>query len=206
MPINKCVIQHSHICLDKPDQAIILLPGRGCSAEMMIGLFSQILEIPKLIVFSIEPEKEWYPMPNGALDQNDALSGLTENLPIIKNYIDELLAESEINVESTSLIGFSAGAVIALSLATNYQTPYKIIISHSGAILDPENIKPCEISTKIVLIHRQDDSCFEWHERYLPMRDSLIKLGYAVSPVERQLGNHLIYKDDVDYIKEIICQ
>jgi len=206
MLISKCVVRHSRISIDKPTQAIILLPGRGCSAEMMLSLFSPIMEAPKLIVFSIQPEKEWYPIPNGALDQSQAILGLSENLPIIRNYILELLAEAQIGVESTTLIGFSAGAVVALTMATTYQIPFKRIFSHSGAILEPENTKSCEIPTNIVLVHRQDDSCFDWNERYLPMRDILVKLGYNVLTNEGYFGNHIIYKNDVEYIRDIICQ
>lgn len=206
MIIDKCVIRHSRNSIEKPNLAIVLLPGRGCSAEGMMEIFLSLVDLPKLIIFSLEPSKEWYPIPNGIEDQNEAVSGLSENLSEIKNYIDELLIKFGIEIESTILIGFSAGSVVALTLATYYQQPYKIVFSHSGAILETENVKDCEIKTKFFLIHHEDDYCFDWHERYMPMRESLRNHGYDVTTVERSFGNHVIYRNDVEYIKQVISE
>ena len=136
--ISNCICRHSRISLEKPTHAIILLPGRNNSAEMMMDVFSSIFEISRLVVYSIQPENEWYPIPNGIDDQVDAVNGLDENISSIRDYIFDLLRKDEIKTENTVLIGFSAGAVVALELLTKYQDNFSLVVCHSGAILLPE--------------------------------------------------------------------
>ena len=198
--ISNCICRHSRISLEKPTHAIILLPGRNNSAEMMMDVFSSIFEISRLVVYSIQPENEWYPIPNGIDDQVDAVNGLDENISSIRDYIFGLLKKDEIKTENTILIGFSAGAVVALELLTKYQDNFSLVVCHSGAILLPDEIKKAETTTEIMLFHRKDDYCFDWNERYLPMKMNLEEKGYNINCHESSWGNHLIYKTDIETI------
>jgi predicted esterase len=74
---------------------------------------------------------------------------------------------------------------------------FPAIISHAGAILEPSSVPPCKKDTPFLLIHNQNDDVFDWHERYLPMKYSLVNNGYHVKCVEKECGNHKIYDDDV---------
>ena len=68
---------------------------------MMMDVFSSIFEISRLVVYSIQPENEWYPIPNGIDDQVDAVNGLDENISSIRDYIFGLLKKDEIKTENT---------------------------------------------------------------------------------------------------------
>jgi predicted esterase len=204
--IENCIIRHSRNGIDKPTHAIFLLHGRGGSAENMIGVFNPLVELNKLIIFSIQAENEWYPIPNGANDQDEAVVGLSENLPKIREYIQDAIKENDIPIQNTILIGFSAGAVVAIELAIYFQESYGLVVAHSGAILCPENVKKSTISTSFIVLHNHDDACFSWGERYLPMHNTLIENGYDVIFVERSFGNHMIFKNDIEYISLIVSQ
>jgi predicted esterase len=56
----------------------------------------------------------------------------------------------------------------------------------------------------IILNHGQDDYCFEWEERYLPMKRALSKKGYDLWLVERPEGNHTILNSDVACLQEFL--
>ena len=199
--IADCIIRHSRIGIHKPTHAVFLLHGRGGNSDEMMQAFLPLVEINKLVIFSIGPEKEWYPIPNGSNDQEEAVLGLCNNLEKIRSYIAEKISEYEIPEQNVILIGFSAGAVVALSIVTYLQAPYGMAISHSGAILDLERIKNCSVPTKIKLIHRWDDLCFSWDERYVPMKTTLENKNYNLEFQESGFGNHMVYKNDIIEIK-----
>ena len=204
--IENCLVKYSRDCIKKPTHAVFLLHGRGCNAENMLSAFDTLCDIKNLIVFSIEPEKEWYPIPNGSSDQESAIHGLDENLPKIREFILKTLEECKLTIDKTILIGFSAGAVVSLQLAIKFQDPYKLIICHSGAILNPECVSKSQIDTSFVLIHHQDDFCFSWDERYIPMRKSLCDNDYKVMTIESVSGNHTIYNNELKNIKNLISE
>ena len=203
---SKILKRHSRISFDDPTHAIILLPGRDIPAEAMMQNFISLVDMPRMVFYCLEPKIEWYPIPNGVDNQSKSVKGLSENLPIIRNCIMELLVEENIPVSNTILIGFSAGGVIALGLACNFSDEYKLVISHSGAILEPGCLKECEVNTKFLLYHRKDDFCFDWDERYVPMKNALVNQGYNVFFKEDLYGNHTIYKNDVEEIQNFIFQ
>ena len=201
--IESCIRCPSKNCV-KATHAVILLPGRGHSAEMMLNIFDDLLQLENLVIYSLHPEKEWYPLPNGINDQIEAVEGLKSNTNSIRDYVFELLKQENISIENTIMIGFSAGAVVALEILTSFQDKFSMIIGHSGAILVPDEIKMSENSTKIVLFHRQDDYCFDWNERYIPMKNALIEKNYNLELHEMLCGSHLIYREDLNVIKELV--
>lgn len=201
-----CIISHSKLTKDKPTHAVILLAGRGFSSKYMFDIFNSLHDICNVIIFSIEPENEWYPIPNGFSDQENAVVGLKQNIPILREYVKNLLDENKIEINNTILVGFSAGAVVALELATRFQDNYNLVVCHSGAILCPDKLTKCTISTNILLFHNEDDVCFSWNERYLPMRDALIANKYNVITEEKSLGGHLMCKNEIDLVVKIIHQ
>ena len=123
-----------------------------------------------------------------------------------KEFILKTLEECKLTIDKTILIGFSAGAVVSLQLAIKFQDPYKLIICHSGAILNPECVSKSQIDTSFVLIHHQDDFCFSWDERYIPMRKSLRDNDYKVMTIESVSGNHTIYNNELKNIKNLISE
>ncbi len=93
------------------------------------------------------------------------------------------------------------GAVTAVHWATHTKDPVASVICHSGAILEPSNVPAAKHDCPIILNHGMDDTCFNWEERYLPMKKALVKNKYNAWFVERKSGNHHVYRSDITCLK-----
>ena len=176
--------------------SLIFLPGRGGKARHFISEYLTEEYCSNCNVFGIQPDEEWYPIPNGASDQEQAVHGLRATCNKLYSFLKEIKKDIQFEFERTIVIGFSAGGVLALELATFHNINFLSLICHNCAILQPEKLPACSIESSILLFHSQDDDCFEWDERYLPMRSALKKQGYKLTTVEKPLGGHRISKND----------
>jgi predicted esterase len=140
---------------------------------------------------------EWYPMPNGIGDQRRAVLGLKEAVETIDCILSEINRHFSVPAERTALVGFSAGAVMAIQAAAHLPHKFPVVVAHAGAILEPEMLPVCRNKTPIYLFHNQDDSTFDWVERFLPMKNALITQGYNIRTVEGPAGRHMISEDDL---------
>jgi predicted esterase len=96
--------------------------------------------------------------------------------------------------------------VMAVDLATRASKRYGGAVCLSGAILEPKLVPPAKSeTTPIMLIHKVDDDCFSWEERYLPMKNILQQQGYATTCIERPYGGHHISLSDLVTTSEWIA-
>jgi len=111
---------------------MILVHGRGASAEDMLGLAR---ELPFDDVSYLAPQAAghtWYPHSFLApLDANEP--GLGSALRVVSRLIDSL------NVESPriALLGFSQGACLALEYAARHARRYAGVFGLSGGLIGP---------------------------------------------------------------------
>lgn len=188
---------------------VVLLPGRGLDAELMGNLF-KAMELPNTIGVAIEPHRyAWYPAPNGIDDQEEAVAGVPVARSAIEKQIEIIHKGYEIPYDKIALVGFSAGAVMALQVAAHSQQPFAAVISLAGAILDSKSFpKANGLKTPILLQHNFDDSCFDWYERYLPMYHCLTKNNYQVDVMENWKGEHQLTRAQAimcgEYLNEIL--
>lgn len=180
----------------------ILFTGRGGSAESFIEKYEYYLKETRLI--AIQPISQWYPMPNGMDDQEDAIKGLNKNIGEIKNHVDEIIKEFDISLNELVFIGYSAGSVVALQLITNYDMNIAFAFLHSGALFEPESLKECSVKTPFMLIHSSDDNCFSWEERYLPMKNAMIAKNYNLFFLEKKEDGHAITDNDLYFVSSYI--
>ena len=186
LPIGECV------------GTVILLPGRGQHTQDMLRSYDQYSNLDCMRLIGIGPIDEWYPAPNGANDQLDAIWGLKISVPELDFFIEKIEKEIGINRDKIALSGFSAGAVMAIQLAALTKSKFAAVISHNGAILDPRSLPQSSNDTPIFLIHNKNDDCFSWDERYIPMKDSLLKNGYKLEFIESEEGDHYMHQEDVE--------
>jgi predicted esterase len=181
---------------------VIFFPGRGGKAQTLIDHYDMFAGLQHSLFLGIGPEDEWYPMPNGANDQSKAVQGLEGSILRLKHFIDILKLTYNFVPEQTALVGFSAGAVMALQLALNFDENYAAVVCHSGAILQPQNVRTKTKDTTFFLLHSQDDDCFYWNERYVPMKNALSDNGYNTLKVERRSGGHHVFSDDISFVSK----
>lgn len=185
----------------KPKAGILFLPGRGGHGYQMIQRYQDTFVWPDVALMAITPmpiEFGWYPMPNGPADQKQSVLGLTHAVNALEGILTQIEDIHGLPREKIVLAGFSAGAVVAMAHHTSNNSPCAGVVSHGGAILEPKKIKRAGHKRPIVLNHAEDDSCFEWFERYLPMKEGLINKGYKVWLAERKSGNHILLWQDIE--------
>ena len=192
---------------EKATAGILFLPGRGGSGLHMLGFYKRVFELKDVALMCLTPtpiEFGWYPMPNGAHDQSYACEGLKNASKALDDVLANIETKFDLPREKIVVIGFSAGAVVGTHHFTHFERPCAAMVSHSGAILEPDDLPQAGHSHPIILNHSQDDTCFEWHERYLPMKQALIRNGYKVKLAERARGDHVMSYQDVERLKPIL--
>lgn len=179
------------------DRLVVLITGRYQPASNFLGLYSESSLDCNYV--AIQPsDGEWYPLPNGVKDQKSAVRGIKENLPILHKAIKDIIADLGVSKNKTSLVGFSAGGVMALELNAHNTQPFHSIVIHAGAILRTHNFPTSKNNTPILLIHKRDDDCFEWEERFIPMCECLKNKGYKFSIATGYEGKHSICPEDIE--------
>lgn len=186
------------------ENMIVLLVGRGQTALNILEQYDYE-DFHQSVVVAIEPLKEWYPCPNGLDDQVEAIEGLKYAVPQLNKLIINLQNQFNLPRNKVALVGFSAGAVMSLQLVSNSTEEFAGVVSHAGAILDPENLPQAKNKTPILLIHAQDDDCFSWDERYLPMKKALENQGYNLTVKESEFGGHYMSSSEaMDFLNQVI--
>lgn len=184
----------------EPSSCVLALPGRGQSGFNMASTYSTIIDNPKMLIIGVTPiDFEWYPAPKGPFDQNDALSGLDKAIKTIDEIVNCIIKKYNISADKISIVGYSAGGVMALlSAAYLPQHNFAFIACHAGAILSPSELPYCvNKETKILICHSQDDFTFNWEERYVPTKNALREKGYNARFLERRKGGHSIFYEDL---------
>jgi predicted esterase len=178
---------------------VLFLPGRD-NIGLVMGKMYYAAGLRQPLLISITPKNlAWYPLPNGANDQQLALAGQEIARLTIDDVVQKIESKYEIPHSRIVLCGYSAGGVMAIQVASHSIEPFAGVVVHAGAILDPSNLPPCQCpKTPFLLTHCQDDAIFEWRERYVPMRKALDAQGYWVYVLERSLGGHMVCDQDVN--------
>jgi len=181
---------------------VLLLPGRGGTGPQIASYYDDIsinCSINTIVVSITPPAGGLYPPPGGPKNQENALKGIPKTIAAIEKVVKEIEAKYDLPKEKVFIGGFSAGAVVAIQTAVHSNKPFAGVISHCGAILDPESLPECQHpEMPFFLLHKQDDRVFSWEERYLPMRKALTDKKYNVTDrYEKSKGGHGIASDDM---------
>ena len=177
---------------------VLLFPGRGQSGKNILNIYNKFSNLKEFTLIAIEPFIEWYPAPHGANNQKEAIDGIKKSISQLDDFIFDIEDRLKINRSKTILAGFSAGAVMAIQLAVHAYIHFNSVISHNGAILNPEELPEAIYPTNYLLVHNENDDCFSWDERYLPMKKSLLKKDYNLEVFESQTGGHFMQIKDVE--------
>jgi len=116
-------------------RAVILMHGRGDSAEGILGLAGE-LDVPGIMWLAPQAASHtWYPLSFLApLAQNEP--GLTSALDVIGGLV-ELLGREGVAPERIVLMGFSQGACLAQEFAARHAQRYAAVVGLSGGLIGP---------------------------------------------------------------------
>jgi len=121
--------------LGEADAAMILVHGRGGSAEDMLGLAAE-LRRPELAYLAPQAAGHtWYPFSFLApLEQNEP--GLSSGLEVLAD-LGAHLEQAGVPAERIVLLGFSQGACLSLEFAARNARRWGGIVALSGGLIGP---------------------------------------------------------------------
>ena len=127
--------------VDKAKQALIMIHGRGASAESMVPL-TRYLDLKDAAIFAPQANRHsWYPTSfiEPVEDNQPALDSALEQ---IGNLVQEIIAAG-IPAEQIYFLGFSQGACLTLEYVSRNARKYAGVIAFTGVLigqqLQPKN-------------------------------------------------------------------
>ena len=194
--------KQSHSC-------VICLAGRAGCGGRLAHQYQEASELCDTTFVGVTPwgkrYVEWYPQPFSADEQQAAISGLEDARQCIEEIISSVMKEFNLPRNKIALIGFSAGAVMALYTTIHSSQDLAGVVVHSGASLEPNKIPHKKNKTDILLTHGKKDYCFDWYERYVPMKNNLLTKGYKTFTVEDPNEMHRVSYADMIFSGEFLA-
>lgn len=122
--------------LEKARAAMIMIHGRGASAEDILELAAELKQPGFVFLAPQASGHAWYPNSFLApIASNEP--GLSSGLAVIAALL-ERLAEAGIPAERTMLLGFSQGACLMLEFAARNARRYGGVVGLSGGLIGPD--------------------------------------------------------------------
>jgi phospholipase/carboxylesterase len=185
--------------------AMILLHGRGASAEDILELAR---EFPAPGFAYLAPQAaghEWYPYSFMApLDSNEP--GLSSGLAVIASLLSQI-AEAGIPIERTILLGFSQGACLLLEFAARNALHYGGVVGLSGGLIGPSGTPrdyPGSLENTRVFLGCSDKDFHIPKARVELSAEVLQRLGGNVTMRLYPNMGHTVNRDEVRVVQEIV--
>lgn len=186
---------------EKSHSCIICLAGRAGCGGRLAHHYQEAAELSNTTFVGVTPwsgkQVEWYPQPYSAEEQREAVAGLETARFFVERIIESVSKEFNIPRKRIALTGFSAGAVMSLYAVTRSDKDLAGAVVHAGACLEPNKIPQRKNDTDILLTHGKEDYCFDWYERYVPMKNALLKKGWSTFAFEDPKETHRVSYNDM---------
>lgn len=118
--------------LDQATKAIILLHGRGASAQDIISLGDEFADEHFYIAAPQATNNTWYPYGFMAQEQLNE-PWLSSAVNLVKRLIDE--TAQVLSTENIYLMGFSQGACLTLEVAARHAKKYAGVAAFTGGLI-----------------------------------------------------------------------
>lgn len=190
---------------EDPQAAMIMIHGRGATAEGIIGLAGE-LDLPQLHYYALQAQGfTWYP--------NSFLAPIESNEPGISSGLQKIydlileINEQGIPAEKVFLLGFSQGACLATEFAARHPRKYGGVIGLSGGLIGPEisaDNYTGPLSGTPVFLGCSDVDPHIPKERVRETAGVFKKLGASVEMKLYPGMGHLVNQDEIETIKKMI--
>lgn len=180
--------------------AVILVHGRGASAEDIAGL-ADVLPQEGIAFFAPDATQgTWYPqrffMP---LAMNEPW--LSSGLVLLHELVQEITAAG-VPLDRIGLAGFSQGGCLALEYLVRHPAPLGFVAGMSSALIGPEGTERPAVDLKSVPVLV---ACSE-RDPHIPLEfvkssvQTLKGLGAEVTSHIFPGGDHTVFQEEVDWV------
>lgn len=188
--------------LDKARAAMVMLHGRGATAEDILTLSTELAQPGFIYLAPQASGHAWYP--------NTFLAPLSSNEPWLSSaltVIADLLAQltkAGIPPERTILLGFSQGACLSLEFVARYAGHYGGVAGLSGGLIGPDGTPrdyPGSLAGTPIFLGCSDRDFHIPKERVQHSTEVLQQLGAQVTMRLYPRMGHTVNQDEIDFVR-----
>ena len=190
--------------LETADAAMILVHGRGATAEDIMTVVPEI-EQPGWAYLAPQADgNAWYPNPFTAPIQSNE-PYLSAALDMMARLVKD--TEQYVPVHRIALLGFSQGACLTLEFAARNARRYGAIFGLSGGLIGPDGTPrdyPGSFEATPVFLGCSDVDPHIPKERVAEAAEVLERMGAAVAMRLYPGMGHLVSHDEIDAIRKVL--
>jgi predicted esterase len=187
--------------------AMILVHGRGSSAQDMVALARELATNDVAFLAPQAAGRTWYPQSFLApMAQNEP--GITSGLGVIARLIEDLAAQG-LPPARIVMLGFSQGACLTLEFAARQARTYAGIVGLSGGLIGPPGTPrdyPGSLAGTPVLLGCSDVDAHIPLERVQESTRVLRRLGAAVDERIYPGMEHTVNDDEIDAVRQLLAR
>ncbi|MDX5340823.1 MAG: dienelactone hydrolase family protein [Cyclobacteriaceae bacterium] len=198
-------IKQKGLPLAKAKKAVILIHGRGATAESILSLSSYLNMTDYAILAPQANRNSWYPFGFMASDEGNKVA-LKESLETIQNLFSEIL-EAGIPASQVILMGFSQGACLSLEFAARNAQKLGGVVAFTGGLigenLNTENYSGDFQGTRVFI----GSSDRDFHVPASRIKDSASLLEQMGAEVTVRLfddPDHTIRAEEINWVNQNI--
>lgn len=192
--------------LELAKMAMIMLHGRGASAEDILSLAAEVNQPGFTYLAPQAAGHTWYPNSFLApLSSNEP--GLSSGLAVIASLLAQL-AEAGIGPERTMLLGFSQGACLALEFVARHAQRYGGVAGLSGGLIGPNDTPrnyPGSLAGTPLFLGCSDRDFHIPKERVEHSAEILQKIGGKVTARFYPNMGHTVNQDEIQWVQDMMA-
>jgi predicted esterase len=192
--------------LDQAQAAMIMVHGRGATAESILTLASELNQPGFIYLAPQAAGYTWYPNSFLApLASNEP--GISSGLAVLAELIEHL-AKAGIPAERTMLLGFSQGACLSLEFAARNARRYGGLAGLSGGLIGPDGT-PRDYGGSLagtpIFLGCSDVDAHIPKARVEHSAEVLQRLGGDVTMRLYPNMGHLVNQDEINFVRQMMA-
>ncbi len=190
--------------LGKARAAMILMHGRGATAEDIMTLAADLTHPGFAYLAPQAAGNAWYPNPFTApMETNEPY--LSSALEVLENLLAKV--EATIPAQRVILLGFSQGACLTLEFAARHARRYGGVVGLSGGLIGPDGTSrdyPGEFDGTPVFLGCSDIDPHIGKDRVLEAAEVFKRTGGQVTVRFYPGMGHMVSREEIESVREIV--